>query len=555
MAGTHDTSRKRTRTAAALILSAFLLALPARAGTHEFDLTSTEYFDRAASTGLWNTAEGRIQAAVAPGGDATRVLDFGDGSDGAFVDGAEHEAIAISGNTVNIDTNLQSDFAFSSFVLSAGKTLTATGNNPLKIRVAGVTEIEGTIDLSGAGGKDNNAAISAGSGGDGIAGGMDGGSGGNPGGSAGEEGDPTTATFLAGGEGGLNSAIQDSGGGGGCNGTGPDAGNDASGAPFAGLAGVCTSQRSQIASNLDSEFTGGAGGGGGGALLGPPDFPGGGGGAGGGAIWLISLGQVVINGQIQAIGGDGGDPLSDNGGGVCGGGGGGGAGGSVWIQTASTVSGTGSIDVSGGIGGLNLGCSSGAGAGGFGEGGNGSRGVVRVDSSSGSAWAGTAPAASSDQNLLIQAPSEEYSIVSLPLDFSGGYFSYDTPDETIGCGTDGEMVVEYQGSKDGVRFDKTVTGSEISKLANDPFVRFRVTITPTGANPPCLTGLSFRSERSVLDELTLDGGGLFCGSIHSPSKGTGRRNGAAGMVDLALIALVAFLATRRKQTLIHTHPG
>src|SRR5690606_10869762 len=94
-----------------------------------------------AQRGLWNTYAGKIQGSPAVGGTP---IDFGSASDGAFFDGPAQAGISVAGNLITFDTNQKAEFHFSSFTLSAGMTLTATGAAPLRIRVLGPTSILGT---------------------------------------------------------------------------------------------------------------------------------------------------------------------------------------------------------------------------------------------------------------------------------------------------------------------------------------------------------------------------------------------------------------------------
>jgi hypothetical protein len=108
------------------------------------------------------------------------------------------------------------------------------------------------------------------------------------------------------------------------------------------------------------------------------DNSGGAGGAGGGGIQLTSGAQVLLNGQIDASGGDGGNasqsPPADTGGfdrrNLAPGGGGSGGGVRLQAPDLGILNASGRIDVRGGIGGLGV-----AGS----RGGDGSRGLVRLE--------------------------------------------------------------------------------------------------------------------------------------------------------------------------------
>lgn len=471
------------------------------------DFSSFSQWDTTAGdTGLWDTVDQRIQAAVS----ANSVVDinFGDGSDGAFNNGPTQTGITVSGNSITLDTDTKATFNFSSFNLSNGFTLKATGSQPLTIRVLGTGTIAGTIDVSGgssAVGTSNNSTDVAALGGTGVASGGAGGAagfGGSPGTSS-TSGSPSTGSNVLGGAFGGNTSVSasDAGGGGGCNGVhgaAPDAvGNDAQAASAGGAAGACTTTRSSVAAAFESSFTGGAGGGGGGNYApGASDVSGAGGGAGGGAVHLTSLGSISFGtspntGNILANGGAGGDGVNVSGGSDCGGAGGGGSGGSIWLQTKGTIansSNQGSVNVSGGSGGSvdAVSCAP------FGAAGNGSLGIVRVDATS----ASTTGTSVVFTNVPTVRSGQSFVVTSKAIDTGLSNPSFNTPTETqdttsSGCGTAGTLKVTYQGSSNGTSFGTGVSGAQISSLNGKRYVRFQVTITSTGSTPPCLSGLSF----------------------------------------------------------------
>ncbi len=226
-------------------------------------------------------------------------------------------------------------YEFTSFTLQAGHSITATGGSspaePIVIRVAGDCEIDGFIDLSGAG--------------------MPGGSGAFGGNTAGVDVPDT----LGGGEpGGYSNG---SGGGGGAGGAG-------TGAAGGGGGGAAGAWLFQAGFDLKSALVGAGGGGGGGGS----SVSGGHGGAGGGAIIVFVGGTTIISGVINVKGGDGSGGASATCSGCRGGGGGGGGGGgAIVVVHAGTFDDTGATYLySGGSGGN----------GGSGPGGNGSTGGV-----------------------------------------------------------------------------------------------------------------------------------------------------------------------------------
>ncbi|MEM4729231.1 MAG: hypothetical protein QXH42_05680, partial [Thermoplasmata archaeon] len=163
-------------------------------------------------------------------------------------------------------------------------------------------------------------------------------------------------TGFGGGGGGGGGWIPDGGGGGGGGtggkpGRGYTQGGDGAG-PAAGKGGSGTAQNGQnggyavpgINGDTSMDFSVLRGSGGGGGSSGSYYGGGGGGGAGGGAVYIISDGEVVINGLISTTGGGGGTGGSDGSG--KGGDGGGGAGGGVLIS-AIKLTGSGTIDARG----------------------------------------------------------------------------------------------------------------------------------------------------------------------------------------------------------------
>jgi hypothetical protein len=259
---------------------------------------------------------------------------------------------------------------------------------------------------------------------------------------------------------------------------------------------------------------------------------GGGGGGGGGALRFASLGAIVIGGSVSAKGGNGGANDADNGiGGDTGGGGGGGSGGALWFQTLKTLSGAGSAVVSGGTGGSSV-----VSAASY-KGGDGSRGIFRADTASGANTLATVtPAGSADSPQTVGvANGQSYTVVSKPINFSTGYYSFAAPTESTGCGANGTLTVTYEGSNDGVNFTSGVAGVNISLLNSYLYIRFRAVITTTGANPPCLTGVTFNYLPRDLSEMVLRGSFFFCGSVSGPGNPSAFYEFAMLMGALSLI--------------------
>ncbi|MBS1962093.1 MAG: hypothetical protein JST04_07755 [Bdellovibrionales bacterium] len=346
-------------------------------------------------------------------GEEARPIEFGDGHDGAFADGPTQAGISVAGATITFDTSVKSVFQFTTFALTAGHTLVATGSEPLVIRVQGASTVAGTIDVNGAAGG-NATAGAPGAGGSAGAGGGNGGSGGHQPAATAESvaGSPSSGNSRGGGNGPNDPSATPSGqreGGGGCNGPGATGG-----ALYPASAAVCPLGRSAIASGFETAFTsrsagglaGGGGGGGGGTFTfdATNAMNGAGGGGAGGALLLTSGGDLTLSGTINANGGVGGNGTFGNN--DYGSSGGGGSGGSIWLQTASRLSGAGTLAVSGGVGGQDAFTTS--------IGGNGSRGVIRLDSVS-NAFTGTfTPGGSADLVYPVYPMTVEFALHAGP---------------------------------------------------------------------------------------------------------------------------------------------
>ena len=260
---------------------------------------------------------------------------FSDGSDGAF---SATQDIEISGGV----------YDFTTFAVDAGVTVTVTGADPLWIQAQGYVAINGTLSASGAPGTDAITFNTHGFGGLGLAGGGNGGDGSFNGG-----GQPPLVGADGHGGGGGNAGINFFGG----------AGAGYASAGFGALTGSAAPGPA-YGNALLEPFLGGSGGGGG---SGGNNCGGGGGGAGGGAIKITAFGSITIavGAAVFARGGKGG---TDNVGGC--GGGGGGSGGAVWLQAASIIN-HGQVNVIGGLGGDAQS-----------DGGAGADGRIRVDAES-----------------------------------------------------------------------------------------------------------------------------------------------------------------------------
>ncbi len=522
----------------------------ASADEFTLDLSSTELYDASQSTGFWNSGSSRIQAPLSPGGVAGAEINFGDGSDGVFNDGPLQTGISNGGaNTFYIDTDVKSVYQFTSFTTSAPVYLILQGAQPLVIRSLGNISIAGNVLGNGFAGAANTS--SAGNvGGSGSVGASSGGKGGTGVGGVAVVGNPTSGNFRGGGI-GANTAAAGSaqGGGGGCTGLGVDANDATSGTNGGANRGACATTRNAIADLFESVFQGGAGGGGGGGYTGAPSFNGSGGGGGGGAIHVTALGSVSITGTIQLTGGNGG-ALSSGNGVECGGGGGGGSGGSFWVQTASTVSGAGAIFINHGFGGSGDGtaCASGAFAGG-----DGSRGIYRVDNPSGAQTISVTPAGSAYLKTASIASGQTYEVVSKSLPIGSYIYDLQTPVVTQGCGAQGTLSVTYEGSWNGVSYGSAVTGAQIAQLNDFPYLRFKASITTSGANPPCLTGLKIPYVLRDFSDYKIKGG-LFCGTTRIKPGSTSSAGEALGdfvilLISAAWIPFSSRIRSRKKISL------
>lgn len=179
------------------------------------------------------------------------------------------------------------------------------------------------------------------------------------------------------------------GGGGAIHGTNPPPtdGQDggATGLPTPGTGGLAGTASYNPETTFEISLTGGSGGGAGGSgnSSGGPGHFGGAGGAGGGAIRIISSEEIVISasGSIISNGGDGGSAA-----GLYAGAGGGGAGGAIFLQSLKQIHIDGQLRALGGTGGA-------ANLSGGGAGGNGGSGRIRLDDADGEVTGDIQPSA------------------------------------------------------------------------------------------------------------------------------------------------------------------
>jgi len=314
----------------------------------------------------------------------------------------------LPGGLINYDLPEPFDLNLESLTVSSGSTLRIIGVNPIVIRCQGISEIAGTIDLSGGDGGQGGGSIAAG--GDPGAGGFEGGSTIRGSGSCttcpGGCNDYSTYLNQCGpaqaswpfnvngegpGRGYAGGAVYTydytndlttmggTGGGGGSHatkgvtgedrkntGVGPGSGgncNDTCGIRNSGVVGVRGESGPVYGDRQCADILlGGSGGGGGGSVANwnsPKTQAGGGGGGGGGSISIVSAGPILVSGGvIDASGGAGGRGMivvqsSANSWQSTSGGGGGGAGGLISLISGDAINVTNALlDARGGAGGV-----------------------------------------------------------------------------------------------------------------------------------------------------------------------------------------------------------
>ena len=356
-----------------------------------------------------------LLTAITVGGGHALAQTFNSGSTGA--DGAFNPT---TNTTLALPPN--GIFNFTTITIPAGVTLRFArnaANTPVTILASGNVTIAGTIDVSGSPGGGGlvggtSLASNAGAGGPG---GFDGGTGANgivstTGGSG---------LGPGGGAGGLT-ASNGVGAGGGGGGFAMSGGTAPAGTTGGGTYGTPTL----------IPPVGGSGGGGAGAPFG---FTGGGGGGGGGALLIASSGTIAFTGSITAIGGKGGNAIT-NGSTIAVGAGAGGSGGAVRL-VANTITGSGgSISVAGGGGGTAPSMSNAAGS--------GSIGRIRIEAYTNTATINFSQVPSIDKPGAVALPNAptltitSVAGVAAPAAPTG---SFSNPDILVPAGTPNPMVV------------------------------------------------------------------------------------------------------------------
>ena len=459
-----------------------------QAGTLVEDFTSLNSADLQVSTGIWNIVDhsARSQAFANGAVDATRPINFGNGSDG----------IVNSATGFTFDTNAHaSGYNFQSLNISAG-AITVTGAHPLIIRSLSTINIVPILSVNGANGNIGSVTGTA-----------------NPGLAA-------TTCLATGGAGGSAIIAAGSNAGDGVQSGGTtEVGNHGLGETGVYGAGAVTQ------ANLDGQgsltgpgsndfetapalnFIGGTSGpGGGGYSDGAVNFASGGaGGAGGGIIKIASVGDLTLAAG-QAEGGNGGDGAAVDAG--CSGNGSGGNGGVIFLQTLGTLTTTAIPNVSGGNSGVA--CAGGSGA--------AFSGVDRGDTLSTSvrpAWATAAPSFDTEivpALLTSFVQSTSYNLGTLNAGFTA-------PTLTVVAPAAGSSVaVTFSGSVDGVTFSAFT--ADVTTLSNlgYRFLKFRATFTnPTVAGvAPKITLVSIPFSELGLTKLNVNLS-PGCGTIQNRS--------------------------------------
>src|SRR5690606_41898520 len=94
------------------------------------------------------------------------------------------------------------------------------------------------------------------------------------------------------------------------------------------------------------------------------------------------------------------------------------------------------------------------------------------------------------------------------------------------------------------QFTRSVSASSISDLNQFPYLRLKVKIETTGANPPCLTAISYDVEPSPLSDLELKGGFFFCGQTRTSTQEPGWSALSDLLVFFMTLAMGAWIARR-----------
>jgi hypothetical protein len=470
------------------MLLSFLAALSAQA------TTLTESFDSRAnfgsSTALWNQAQGKITPTIIlknwndGSGAQTGTINMGDGSHGAFNSTTWSQFGSVDSNNkiIYLNTNLYPIFNFTSFTLDANWTIQPVGSNPLIIYVLGNMVVSGIIDCSGVAGTSSTgtspATTTAGVGGAGRCGGGQGGNGAaiySSGTSIGTAGTPTTGLMTGGGGGYVTAAIAGAGGGGGgawTSQTAPVAAATEAGNPVQGDPGA-------VGANFQDKgwahFTGSGGGGGG---SGSNNEAGGGGGGGGGIIVIHVAGNLNVsaNAVIKARGGNGGSSPST------GGEGGGGGGGSIQVWVGGTLS----LEDAFNVVQIDARAGTGSASSGGGNGGDGWPGRNWISAMNFPVLSGATYQPVLEINF---EGTVEYSTTGTQVAITSGI---DTSSTTASFSSaqflpaSASATVEVAGSRDNFQSDDSgyMSLSNISRLNNKRFLRYRISITNSSATTP-----------------------------------------------------------------------
>ncbi len=402
----------------------------------------------------WNQITQSLRVPIVIQGAESQAISIGTGEDGAFLSTA---------GTTTLDSAVVHQFT--TFELGAGATLTASGNDPLRILVQGDVLIEGTIDLRGTDGGDAfSPASTSRTGGAGIASGGAGGTGISSllSSTLGIGAGPSAA--ILGGLAGVLSLLAGTDGGAGGGGGNAFVGEDGTANAVASGAGGAAFGEATLATLL-----GGAGGGGGAGNT-VTDSAGGGGGGGGGAFALTTGGDLTLSatGQILVTGGDGGAAA----GGLKAGGGGGGAGGAVRLYALGAGTNDGVINAQGGSGGAAAV-----------SGGDGSDGVNRFAFGTGAfVGAGTENPPPTSNPTVFYSTLENISVSDIEDTNSDRprYTRFNTT-ETLHTG-DG-ISYEIAGSSDGFQSDDTgyFPVGQISRIDGKRYYRVKVRMTSASA--------------------------------------------------------------------------
>ena len=292
-----------------------------------------------------------------------QTIDTGTGTDGLCTEATISEPGTYNCLTLTIDSPLT--------VSKDTTTIPTPPNLPLVIKVQGDVTINASLSVSGESSSFSTTSTTGNTGGPGA----------GDGGAYTFGSNDAEDSAVGGGKRGINGACAGGGGGGSFSSLGIDGTACPSGSA-GGSKGLVTYDP------FTSTFRGGYGGGSGGE--GTP-VSGGGGGGGGGALHIMAGGNVVINANLSARGGNGGSA----GAGQNGGPGGGGSGGVIWIQTLGQITNNGTIDVSGGSGGTSPQGT---------RGGNGGNGVFKLEDADG-VIAGTGSGTSASSSKLTSSIS------------------------------------------------------------------------------------------------------------------------------------------------------